>query len=354
MKKALLASTAMFAVAAIASPANAADKIKLGLGGNMKQYVGIVDNEDDSGTTKFASFDVKSSNKVFISGSTTLDNGVKISARMDFNGHKAGTADEAYMKIQTDFGSLMVGENDGASDDFANNMKRGISGDHDNWIVPRGINRAMGDDSYTAPDGDSNKLNYTTPSINGFQAGVSYSPEIGVSGSGGATPERLADTSSGIGAGASYKGSFSDVGVNLTYAFATALGDGVTTVTSGHHVGLELSHAGFTAGAAYGRQMGNDVSTDDDGWTYHASISYKSGPMLVGFYHQFESTEQAAGGGEDEVSLNSIFFNYAISDGVKWESMVFNSAYDAGAAGTADSAYNSGGWGVVGGLNLAF
>lgn len=355
MKKVLFATTALVAIAAITSPANAAEKIKLGLGGYMEQQIGVVDNEDDAGVTNFSSFDIKSDAEIYISGSTTLDNGIKISARMDLEGNSGDGVDEAYLTIQSDWGTLKLGEDDGASDDFANNMQRGLSGDYDNWVVERNLNRGMGDDTYSAPDGDANKINYTTPSIAGFQAGISYTPESGVTGVDGDTPNYVADTGSVIAAGASYKGSVSDVGVKLTWAYAHAGLEGSTTESLvGHHVGLELSTAGFTGGVAYGRQFGNDLDATDDAHSLHASVSYKSGPMQLGFYHQADSTEQVLGGGEDEVTLNSVFFNYDLSDGVAWQSMIFNVDYDSGNAAIVDSTFNDGGWGVVGGLKVSF
>jgi len=369
MKKVLLASTAIVAAAALVSPAIAADKIKLSLGGGMEQYIGFADNEDDAGVREFATFDTQQSTEVYFRGSTTLDNGIKLSVDIQLEGDAvATTVDESYLNIQTAWGSVRIGQDDAMSDNMAVEPSRGISGNHDNWIRNAGVNEALGDDTYsTGASGDNNQIHYMSPSIAGFQAGVSYTPEMVSQGGGGATPNRVtADGSSALAAGLNWGGSFSDVGIDLGYVFYTQGGDGAATVGGlhGHHAGLKVSVAGFGAGVSYGKQEGESglgvggSGSSDDGWQYKAGIWYSSGPMAVGFYHQHGETEQAAtaaGGAatkSDETTVNSVWFDYTTSEGVKWRSMVFNTDMDS--PGTADAAFTDGGWGVVGGLALSF
>ena len=363
MKRALLASTAIVAAAALASPANAADRIKLSLGGFMEQYIGFADNEEDTGARDFATFDQQSDNEIYFSGSTTLDNGIKMAVRVELEGETGTGAagafagvDEAWLDIQTAWGSIRLGQEDVMADLQAVEPQKGISNDADNWIPEVGM--TLNDDSYSVGgSGDDNQIHYLSPKIWGFQAGASYTPEIGNNSN--VQPNRVGDASSGLSATLNWTGKFADIGIETGYAYYSQGGDGssVTTGFVAHQAGLNVTFNGFGLGGAYGRHMGQKNIANDDATIYKVGVWYGTGPILVGFLHRNETNEggltgTSSGGREDEATTNSVFFNYTISDGVKWESMIFHADYDEETG--VDAAENNGGWGVVGGIRLDF
>lgn len=78
MKKILFAGAAAVALT-VSAGAQAADPIKLGLGGYSKWLFGYADQDDTfEGTRDFTNFDVKGDNEVFFKGSTKLDNGITV------------------------------------------------------------------------------------------------------------------------------------------------------------------------------------------------------------------------------------------------------------------------------------
>lgn len=348
MKKLLFATTAIIAVAALNAPAYA----DVSVSGSMKQQFGMANNEDDSKVTEFASFDTHQSSEIHFKASTSLDNGLKISAKIEYDGD-AAAIDESALTIQGEFGSVMIGQDDGSSDDFASGPARGDIGDHKNYIVSRGLNDVLSNDTYFGNSGDYNKIKYTTPNLSGLKAGISYTPDLNTDGT---FPNRWGGKSSNIEMGMAYSFDMDGTGVDLAYAYGKEGGDGSTTTPGkkGHHASVKTSMGDFSAGLAYGRIMGNHENADDDGRALQAGISYSAGAMGVGVYHQKTSTEQAAGGGEDTRVVNGIFLNYAVADGVKIATAMFNSSMSAGESAVASSTFNTGGWGLIGGLTLSF
>jgi outer membrane protein OmpU len=348
MKKLLFATTAIIAVAALNAPAYA----DVSVSGSMKQQFGMANNEDDSKVTEFASFDTQQSSEIHFKASTSLDNGLKISAKIEYDGDTA-SIDESALTIQGEFGSVMIGQDDGSSDDFASGPERGDIGDHKNYIVSRGLNDVLSNDTYFGNSGDYNKIKYTTPNLSGLKAGISYTPDLA---DGNTFPDRAGGKSSNIEMGMSYSFDMDSTGVDLAYTYGKEGGDGSTATPGkkGHHASVKTSMGDFSAGLAYGRIMGNHENADDDGRALHAGISYSAGAMGVGVYHQKTSTEQAAGGGEDTRVVNGVFLDYDVADGVKFSSAIFNDTMKAGESGVASSTFNTGGWGLIGGLKVSF
>jgi outer membrane protein OmpU len=348
MKKLLFATTAIIAVAALNAPAYA----DVSVSGSMKQQFGMANNEDDSKVTEFASFDTQQSSEIHFKASTSLDNGLKISAKIEYDGDTA-SIDESALTIQGEFGSVMIGQDDGSSDDFASGPARGDIGDHKNYIVSRGLNDVLSNDTYFGNSGDYNKIKYTTPNLSGLKAGISYTPDLA---DGNTFPDRAGGKSSNIEMGMAYSFDMDGTGVDLAYTYGKEGGDGSTTTPGkkGHHASVKTSMGDFSAGLAYGRIMGAEQVLTDDGHAYQAGLSYSAGAMGIGIYHQKSSTEQSAGGSEDTRTVNGVFLNYDVADGVAFAGAIFNDNMKAGEAGKASADYNTGGWGIIGGLTLKF
>ena len=101
MKKLLVASTALVAFAAVNS-AQAADPIKLTVGGYMNQYVGYTDQDED-GQENFAEVNINSETELYFRGSTTLDNGLTVGVNIDRYSDRNDTGgDDVFLQISSE------------------------------------------------------------------------------------------------------------------------------------------------------------------------------------------------------------------------------------------------------------
>ena len=99
MKKILLGSTAIVAAGMIASvpTADAASKMKLGVGGYMEQWFGFTSG-DDGVAQDYSGFDIKSDPEIFFKGKTKLDNGITVGVNVQLEATQNGDQiDEQYM-----------------------------------------------------------------------------------------------------------------------------------------------------------------------------------------------------------------------------------------------------------------
>ncbi len=380
MKKALLASTAIVTAAALASPASAADRIKLSLGGYMEQYIGFISPETDNSTVQgnrrdLANFDQQSDTEIWFSGSTTLDNGIKLAVRIELEGEASAASanyiDESWLDIQTAWGTLRLGADDSVADLQSVEPRKGQDlpvSDYNNWIptsfgsgVANGITTA--DDAYVVRNSaDDNQILYLTPKIAGFQAGFSYAPDIGTGGR-VATPNRGQGAASTTAATLNWDGKIGDFSIATGYAYTHETGTGAAATAQGfvnHNVGMNVNFAGFGVGANYGRQMekngfngaGNTVASQD-GYNYKIGAWYIAGPMEVGYNHLVQVAQgDKTNSNHDKSTVDGVFFDYTLSDGVIWESLLFHVNYDE--EHNVDATEQSGGWGAVTGIVVKF
>ena len=192
-------TTALGAVGALAtaiapSTAQAADGIKLGLGGQFKAaYMAAFDDDsegelgNDHNTDGFFN-----DAEIWFHGSTVLDNGLEVGAHVELEGETdADQIDEAFVFFSGGFGEVQIGSNDdalggscllppGGTGNFsafspnqwgANNS--GILGDD---VVALTSNAAcVGVDDKQ----DAQKIIYHMPVFGGFQLTASYTPNGG-------------------------------------------------------------------------------------------------------------------------------------------------------------------------------
>src|SRR5258707_12357559 len=117
MKKILLGSTALLGAAVAAAPAQAADGIKLSLGGFFR--TAVLYNIDDHGKNDLGNRryndGVFSDGEIYFLGKTTLDNGLTVGVRVELEAEQSGDQiDAAYAYFQGGFGEARIGSQLGA------------------------------------------------------------------------------------------------------------------------------------------------------------------------------------------------------------------------------------------------
>ena len=104
MKRLLLGSTALVAAGLVAGAADAAEKITLGVGGYYRAAFGVVNEDDDTGDAgdNRDSHAIAQDAEVHFKGSTKLDNGIEVGARIELEGRSGDPdpIDERYIYFQ--------------------------------------------------------------------------------------------------------------------------------------------------------------------------------------------------------------------------------------------------------------
>jgi len=262
MKKILLASAALIAFGAVA--AQAADPIKLELGGYANQWVGYATNKanpngaaNGPANGSYTKVDSMDDVEIDFKGSTKLDNGVSVGVEVDTNGSQGRTVHStgmnaggkrSFVSVSGIFGAVEVGEQDNVGALIHNGSPDvgGIGGQDGNWMnwvaAPAG-HAEFRQRTYAADDRSANKVIYITPAFYGLQAGFSYTPSINTSTVGHTT-------------------------------ISTASGDTASTCTSG--IG-----ANITGGPVYNVAGQNNVCLNGDLYVYGLAYAKDFGKIGV-------------------------------------------------------------------------
>lgn len=134
---------------------------------------------------EYNNFDVMGNAEIYFSGSTTLQNGVKIGAMIQL---EAGTdsdtsdhtIDETYMTVDSKIGRLIVGNVKNVSNQMSvtspNVSTLGVQETDFRRVVTVPAYFSYNKATYALLDDISTKISYITPTVSGFTAGISLMP----------------------------------------------------------------------------------------------------------------------------------------------------------------------------------
>lgn len=355
MRKVLLGSTALVAASILAgaTTAQAAEKIKLGLGGYMEQWWGYTDQDDvPTGTEDLNGFGSNSDTEVFFTGSTTLDNGITFGVNIQLEGNTSGdTIDESYAIIRGDFGEINVGSENSAQYKMgyiAPDVGIGVnSGDTTAWASFAGIGGSTGYNRggfgstsvEAARANDVNRLTYYTPRFAGIQFGASYAPATQEDGFG--TFDEDAILHDGFSLGLNFVESFNGIDVAVAGGYGRWEDvAGTTDDPEAWNVGLNIGFAGFTVGGSYA-QANNDGTSVSGGDmdSYDVGVSYSTGPWAVSLTYLHGERDGSAGILEADLDIVHGSVNYALGPGVNFVGTVgYADIQDESGAGTDNEA----------------
>ena len=370
MKRGLLATTALaagltFTASGIANTASAQSaKPSLTLSGSSEQEFGYAENDGRLGRV---GFDQHSDGEVHFNFKTTLDNGLKISGRIELEGNTSSDQiDEHFMRITGSFGQITLGSDDNVANGFSiEPPQEGIGiADIDKWVHEQNVDGFLNQDYDNASE-DSEKVSYVTPSFAGFKAGISYIPAWDQD-SNSSPASQTAQYSSGWAFGLNYEGKMGGVsieaGVNhLTFtdgpSAAMAIGDPRST-----NAGVKLGFGGFSIGVTGGwvddmRQGTGSDSELEDGTMYEIGVGYGQGPWGVALtYHHGEVDGLTSDPDKDESDLILLAASYKLGPGVTVHGNVFHADWqgEASDSDTATTADGNDGTGAVVGIKVSF
>lgn len=279
MKKFLLGTTAIVAAGMIAAPsADAADKIDIAVGGFMNQWFGYTTAEDES--ADYQGFNNQSDTEIHFTGTTTLDNGISFGVGIELEGNSSAShIDESYMTISGNFGQFIIGSDDSSMNKMHVSPTDYGVGFGTNW-VPNSIGAAYADGTNATPggNGDSEKVTYMTPSIQGFQLGLSYLPDNQEDNNG--ARDSNAELTDGYTIGASFNDDFDgafNLGMSLGYGAFTD-GPAGQDDPNAFSAGLTLGFGGFSIGGSYGT---TESTADEEIDRFALGAAYETGPWGV-------------------------------------------------------------------------
>ncbi|NVJ91328.1 MAG: porin [Methylocystaceae bacterium] len=374
MKKLLVASTALVAFAAVNS-AQAADPIKLSVGGFQEAWVGYTDQDDD-GQNKYANLLVQTDTELSFQGSTKLDNGLTIAARIDVTADRGdnGAEDDSYMQISSDtLGLVRLGATKGASYGLSHAAPDvGIGhtdGDVENWIARPSTGYANGvvgstySINQTQPTSnsgnDGHKVVYLSPNFGGVQFGASYGLNAnGVNGQ--AVNVGGTNTGSDImyDAAIAYNGEFGGVSIGADFGYHLIDNGGTTGPAVDDEVtkrgGLSLGVAGFTLAGSYMDKDNFATVKDQGAKAWDLGVSYATGPYAVSVSYLDVSVDDAANSSTEDTEQSwMVSGSYDLGAGVTARASVFAIEYDDASA-TGTTVNDNDGFGIVTGLTVAF
>ena len=354
MKKILLA-TAAFALIAPAAQA----EIKLDLGGFFKGYAGFASQD----TAANRDFDIKRKSQIFFQGETTLDNGLTVGYNgqlmadnnVDPTAGEDSKMEQSYLYFSGNWGRVNLGRENGAayllqvtapasdanldgSDIEFSFFNQGAANIRQDYAATGALTTpgVRGEDFQYA-----DKITYLTPKFNGFQAGVSYTPEVTTRNQsnyfGQSTNADADEFEQLIEADVRYDGEFSGMGVHLGAGYTeadieTAVGAGVVDRDFQEwNAGVKLTYEAWGFGAAYTeRESGIVGFGDTDTWV--AGVDYTYGAYTFGATY-LNSQGEVLAGGEDEYDRFAVGSSYTFGPGMKFNGSVAYHDLEASAAG---------------------
>ncbi|MHC8508448.1 MAG: porin [Rhodospirillales bacterium] len=348
MKKVLLGATALTAAGAFAVTATSAkaefDLSIKGWQNNAFIYTstdaggvapGVTATEQSDANAAGASMYNQSEINFF--ATQKLDNGLTIVSRIELetSARDGGNTDEVQVHINGGFGQIQLGGIDTANDLMHHGVPSaslmglsatsyltylGLGGSNDNGHFNTSWN--LGAD-------DALGVGYYTPRIAGFQAGVTFSPNVDQANGVGAYD---GDASNAMAAGMNFTTEMSGVGFNASVgggsvkktgrADMSTLNWGVNASYMGFGIGFDMAH--YTGGGnqadALGRINGN---------TWQAGLKYGQGPWAISYGYMSSKQRPSALVADDiKTSMHEVAAGYNLGPGVDLGAAVVFSSHD--------------------------
>ena len=386
MKKLLISGASLFALA-VFTPAqvDAAQPLTLKIGGYLNSYFGyanvdakyITNPDSSSGTLNH--FDVMNDGKIFFSGETALDNGLKIGVMTklkitDDSQDKEAWIDEVYATIDSRYGRTILGSTDNVA--VMQHVSAPSAGYLDveatkfvNWGVS---NLSPLDATYLDFDDKAQKISYISPRYKGFSVAASWVPGTSFKGNTsnyGYREQSVIRPVADPGFRNAYvlsgnyeylKDSFK-LKASGAYANIDAIPLTGYTGKQSHRqdwsLGLSLGYKGFTLGGAF-----HDADLGDDSknpYAFDFGVGYETDRYALSAAY-FQSTQkQPAGEKKKDFQMYQLSGKYKLGSGVDafasfayLENQVDSS--NAIALGRNGGLEKNQGWVLVSGIALKF
>jgi predicted porin len=349
MKRSLALACAVVALSAGSSTAFAQAKFDVTIGGDAYVQGAWIDQDNDAG---LRSTEIRNRFRLVITPTAKADNGLEYGGRIRIraaNANRTTDSDRAYIFAKGGFGTLQAGVINGLSDEygFIGPNLEGIAGSADNAtldfaLTPGNVSgRATNFRNLVSGDVGT-KVVYLTPTIAGFQGGVSYMPRTGDHNTSVNRAKRA--TVASTAAFGVYTPSFQDVvevggiytreigSVALEasgfYQFGSATRETTGTAInsfkdlSSYTLAANVGFAGFKVGGMYtnaGKSGYAKAFTAgaDEQETWIVGANYTMGPVILAAnYQRYEDAGDPSLAGNSKLDLYQAGVTYVIAPGL--------------------------------------
>lgn len=339
---------------AFVAPQNAraqeGENVPLKIGGFVRGYVAVADQDDAPGQSS-NHFDILRDTEIHMDGKHKLSDNFTIGAHFEFraDGGDAFDIDESYLYAEGPWGKANFGAEDGApyllqiaapsADSNVDGLTQYINATNYNAATGSALTSVIRMDYSHKVSAKADKFTYITPIYSGFQAGVSWTPELNtVSNQYGVDfDNQPGDIGSVYEAAVLYKKKIGDVGVSVGGGYShgelEAALDGRQD-RKGWNMAFNLSYAGYTIGAANMRDNLGRVNGDINSRV--VGVSYETGPYLFGasYMNRTDDSETPLGtrsGSDTDTERGSVGVTYKFAPGMTARVSAHYTTFEAGA-----------------------
>ncbi len=318
MRKLLLTSSALVAAASISSYAVADVSVT---GAFEWKYI-----QKAADLTSVDGDDFGTDNEIVISFSNKTDSGLTIGGKMELGNYNDDTAntpaviDESVLTISGGFGTFRLGDEDSVHETFGITEVDLIDEEGDGRVSGNTISANAGEQGST----DTNKIAYITPSMGGFQVGVSVED----SGTGTAATDMTA-------IGASY--TMPMAGGSLVVKYNQSTKDGTTDIDT-TNMGAQLNMGAMSLiVASMTKEQG--TTNDEEGTGFGIKYDMGGGLTIAASATEVEDTGTTSAGENEKYTANIGEVVYTVAPGLKAKVTYTDYEYKdgGGAAGNDDS-----------------
>jgi predicted porin len=287
MRALFLATTGLLTAALITAPAQAEEPIKLSVGGKLRQYFFVVD-QDETAAEHLNPTGMNTDAEVYFEGKTILDNGLEVKAviELETEARNDRNADELYVEFNSGFGKIRVGEKEGINATMVEDPAPQAFLTTDEEMLGDAVRPRTGitvKDAFTFKrfSNDVLGITYETPAIiPGVKLGVTYQPTV--------------QDTEGVFDQATTQNNAIDISGRYEYKFSggklrVATGYFHSDSRSGGNDGQEawtttvgVQYGGWDVAGSYA--ISNPAnSRDERSWT--AGVMYSIGPYKISAHH---------------------------------------------------------------------
>ena len=291
MRKLLLNSTAIATVAALTSGVALADV-------SISAETAWSYNSRSSQITANDGTTFGNVSEILFKFSNKTDSGLTIGYTVDLiSDAGAATIDESSLSISGGFGTVILGQNDNAAEDFGIGAKDILAEEQ----TPMNVSAAIGSNADIAvEDGDDNKIQYKLPAMGGLTIGASYRDS-------GESPT-VATSTDTTAFGARYV--MDAGGTAVTIGVATATTEAATTDKDAQNMGIMVVNGNIT----FALSQSEESSANDDINNMAVAVSYKmANGMTIGAY-SFKSEDDLDT--SEEYTSSGVELQYTVAAGL--------------------------------------
>jgi hypothetical protein len=368
MKKILMSSTALLGAAVAATPAHAADGIKLSLGGFFR--TAVLYNVDDHGKNdlgnKKYNDGIFSDGEIYFLGKTTLDNGLTVGARVELEAEQSGDQiDAAYAYFQGGFGEVRIGSTNGAlgamcvtpvggttnfgafsQDQVINNAYAGFSA---------GVCNSIDGFRGSGASDKSQKIVFISPNFGGFQLSASWAPNGNKESSqvtgfhSGMPTVEDGEQRNVVDAYATYAHDFSSWSLSWGGGGSWTLSNGGNAPShnkgAAYQTGLNLTFGSFSVGAA-GEYYKNSLAADQDAFVVGGGAAYNVDAWTVGVQYSYGDFEFAGPNIDRRINTVALTGKYDLGPGISLDATAQYAWVNADKGDSGADGYDSFGLGL--------